>query len=72
MKTIQQTLDDLNQINENMSDDEFLEKFEYLTSRKQDNYVTHGQLLNSYLNGTFGKLFRRLDPVAFNASRSDN
>ena len=70
MKTIKQTVDDLNKISEVYQPDEFLAIFKYLTDRKKNDYITNIQLLNAYLCQTFGKIFRKLDPVAFNASRS--
>lgn len=71
MKTIKQTLEEFDQVNEIYQPEEFLDRFDYLTNRTRGNYITKTQLLNAYLCGTFGKMFRRLDPIAFNVARSE-
>ena len=68
-KSIQQTIEEFNQSNEIYQPEEFLDRFDYLTNKKRGDWITKAQLLNAYLCGTFGKLFRKLDPIAFECSR---
>ena len=71
MKTIQETVDQFNQVNELYDVEDFLEKFDYLTNRNRGDSITKNKLLNCYYEGNFGKVFRKLDPIAFNVSRSE-
>lgn len=71
MKTIKQTLAELNKIKESMTINDFIEKFSYLTNITRGEYTSYRKLINAYETGTFGTLIRKLDPDLFHTERSN-
>lgn len=51
--------------------EEFLEKFEYLTSKHRGERTTESQLIKHYREKTDLKLIKRLDPVLYNTMKND-
>jgi len=72
MKTIQETIDNLNSIHKQLNVNEFIEKYSYLTNITRESYIPYATLINAYETKSFGKLFRKVDPIAFNKLRTQN
>lgn len=53
---------------DNYSEEEAVEQFIYLTSKRRTNRTTERHLRNCYYNRELGSLLRRLDPIAFNCA----
>ena len=69
-KTIQETIENLNTIYRRMNVNEFIEKYSYLTNITRESYIPYAKLINAYETKSFGKLFRKVDPIAFNKLRT--
>ena len=72
MKTIQETIENLNTIYRRMNVNEFIEKYSYLANITRESYIPYATLINAYETKSFGKLFRKVDPEAFNKMRTQN
>ena len=71
-KTIQETIENLNTIYRRMNVNEFIEKYSYLTNITRGSYIPYATLINAYETKSFGKLFRKVDPIAFDKLRTQN
>jgi hypothetical protein len=73
MKTDKQLETDLNNMFSEAinSPEKALEHFAYLTNKNRTKHCTENHIVKCFNNGKLGTLLKRLDYIAFSASRND-